>query len=86
MPADDEIAALLRADVTHVEIARRLHISSRRITQVAKAHGLTRRRGPRGTYLARQIDELLLQGEDPREIAAELECSLAYVYKRRQER
>jgi len=80
---DDEIAALLRAGETHAEIARRLRISSRRVATVTQARGLSRKRGPRGAVLARQIDEMLIQGEAPRAISAELGCSRAYVYKRR---
>lgn len=81
--ADDEIVALLRAGEPHAAIARRLRVGSRRIATVAKGQGLTRRRGPRGAELAQRIDELLLQGEEPGEIARALECSRAYVYQRR---
>lgn len=80
---DEKIAAALRAGEPHAAIASRLRVGTRRISTVAKAHGLTRKRGPRGAPLTRQIDELLLQGESPGAIARALGCSRAYVYQRR---
>lgn len=69
------IITRLEAGETHIQIARALSVSSRRIAEVAKTHGLQRPRGRPIGGKSQQVRELLAQDEPQAEIARALDVS-----------
>lgn len=72
---DLAIVARLKAGETHLQIARALSVSTRRIAEAAKAHGLQRLRGRPPGGKSQQVREMLAQDEPQAEIARALDVS-----------